>query len=83
MEGISSLLALNPFREIDPMESYESFDSHQYLSVDREYAECFFGWNRLEEEKGEGTVDYIYCIELVKEGNVFEIFDDENKEDDM
>ena len=46
-------------------------------------------WNCIEEEKREGTADYIYCIESVKEGdqdqdgNAFEIFDDENSEHDM
>ena len=61
---------VDPFREIDPKESYVSFEKHQqYLSADREYAEFFFAWNRLEEEKRDGTFDYIYCIESVKEGN--------------
>jgi hypothetical protein len=54
------------------MESYVNFVEHQqYLSADREYAECFFARNRLEEEKGEGIANdiYIYCIEFVKEGD--------------
>merc|ERR1719494_53086 len=87
MEGIIGLLASDPFQEIDSMESYISFEEHQqYLSADLEYAECFFAGNRLEEEKGEGTADDIHCIESVKEGdqdqdgNVFEIFDDENSQ---
>ena len=74
----------------DPIESYVSVEEHhRYLSADCEYAECFFAWNRLEEEKGEGTADSIYCIESLKEsdqdqdGNAFKIFDDENSEDDM
>ena len=42
------------------MNSYGSFEEHQqYLSADREYAECFFAWHCLEEEKGEGTPNYI------------------------
>ena len=67
------------------MESYVSFEEHQqYPSADREYAECFFAWKRIEAEKGEGTADYSYCIESVKEGdqdqdgNAFEIFEDKN-----
>ena len=49
MEGISSLSALDPFKEIDLMESYVSFEMHQqYLSADREYTEYFFVGNRLE-----------------------------------
>ena len=90
MEGISSLLALDPFQEIDLMESYVSVEEHQrYLSADCEYAECFFAGNHLGEEKGEGTIDDIYYIELVKEGdqdedgNAFEIFDNKNRKDDM
>ena len=52
------------------MESYVNFVEHQqYLSADREYAECFFAGNRLEEEKGEGTFIDIYYIESVKEGD--------------
>ena len=40
------LPALDPFQEIDPMESYVSFEEHQqYLSADREHAKCFFAWN--------------------------------------
>ena len=72
------------------MESYLSFEEYQhYLNADCKYAERFFAWNRLEEEKGEGTADYAYCIESVKQGdqdqggNAIEIFDDENNEDDM
>ena len=70
--GINSLPALDLFQEIYPMESYVNFVEHQqYLSADREYAECFFARNRLEEEKGEGIANdiYIYCIEFVKEGD--------------
>ena len=38
MEGISNLPALDPYQEIDPIESYVSFEEHQqYLSADREY----------------------------------------------
>ena len=49
MEGINSLPALDPFQEIDPMESYVSFEEHQqYLSADREHAKYFFAWNDLE-----------------------------------
>ena len=90
MEGISNLPALDPFQEIDPIESYVSFEEHQrYLSADREYAESFIAGNRLEEGKGEGTSDDIYWIESVKEGdqdqdgNAFEIFDDEKSEHAM
>ena len=82
--------ALDQFQEIDPMESYVSVEKHKrYLSADREYAEYFFAWDCLEEKKGEGTADYISCIESVKEGDqdqesiAFEIFDDKNREDDM
>ena len=81
--GVNSLPVLDPFKEIDPMESYVSFEEHQrYLSADREYAVCFIAGTRLEEGKGEGTADDIYWIESVKEGdqdqdgNAFEIFDD-------
>ena len=57
MQGISNLLALDPFQEIDPMESYISFEEHQqYLNADRKYAEFFFARNGLEEE-GEGTAN--------------------------
>ena len=90
MEGISNLPALDPYQEIDPIESYVSFEEHQrYLIADRKYAECFFAGNRLEEGKGEGTADDIYWIESVKEGdqdqdgNAFEIFDDEKSEHAM
>ena len=63
------LSALDPFQGIDPMESYVSFEEHQqYLSADREHAKCFFAWNGLEEEEGEGTVDDTYYIESVEEG---------------
>ena len=49
MEGINSLPALDPFQEIDPMESYVSFEEHQqYLSADRKYTECLFEGNGLE-----------------------------------
>ena len=90
MEGISNLPALDPYQEIDPIESYVSFEEHQrYLIADRKYAECFFAGNRLEEGKGEGTADDIYWIESVKEGdqdqdgNASEIFDDSKSEDAM
>ena len=90
MEGISNLPALDPYQEIDPIESYVSFEEHQrYLSADREYAVCFIAGTRLEEGKGEGTTDDIYWIESVKEGdqdqdgNAFEIFDDSKSEDAM
>ena len=90
MEVISSLPALDPFQEIDPLETYVSVEQHQrYLSADSEYAERFFAGNRLEEEKGEGTFIDIYYIESVKEGdqdrdgNDFEISDDKNRIDDM
>ena len=50
--GVSSCLALHPSQEIDPMESYVSFEEHQqYLSADCEHAKCFFAWNGLEEEE--------------------------------
>ena len=40
-DGVSSLPALDPFQEIDPMESYVRFEEHQkYLNADRKYAEC-------------------------------------------
>ena len=84
------LPALDPYQEIDLIESYIIFDEHQrYLSAYREYAECFFAGNCLEEGKGEGTADDIYWIESVKEGdqdqdgNAFEIFDDSKSEDAM
>ena len=90
MQGISNLPALDPFQEIDPMESYVSFEEHQrYLIADRKYAECFFAGNRLEEGKGEGTTHDIHWIESVKEddqdqdGNAFEIFDDEKSKPAM
>ena len=90
MQGISNLPALDPYQEIDPIESYVSFEEHQrYLIADRKYAECFFAGNGLEEEKREGTTDDMYYIEPVKEGdqdqdgNAFEIFDDESSEDNM
>ena len=59
---VSNLTALDPFQEIDPIESYVRFEEHkQYLSADREYAECFYAGKGLEEEdKGEGTADDIY-----------------------
>ena len=63
--------ALDPFQEIDPMESYSyiSFEEHQqYLSADHEHEKCFCAWNGLEEEEGEGTVDDTYYIESVEEG---------------
>ena len=71
MQGISNLPALDPYQEIDPIESYVSFEEHQrYLSADREYAAvCFIAGTRLEEGKGEGTADDIYWIEIVKEGD--------------
>ena len=48
MEGNISLLALDTFQEIETMESYVNFEKHQqYLSEDREYAECFFSGNCL------------------------------------
>ena len=48
MEGNISLLALDTFQEIETMESYVNFEKHQqYLSEDREYAECFFAGNCL------------------------------------
>ena len=90
MQGISNLPALDQLQEIDPMESYVSFEEHQrYLSADREYAVCFIEGTRLEEGKGEGTADDIYWIESVKEGdqdqdgNAFEIFDDEKSKPAM
>ena len=49
----------------------------------------FICGNRLEFEKGERIAHDIYCIGPVKEsdqdsdGNAFEIFYDENSEDDM
>ena len=61
------LPALDPFQVIDPIESYKE-EHQQYLSADREHAKCFFAWNALEEEEGEGTVDDIYYIESVEEG---------------
>ena len=60
-----------------------------FRNTDREYAECFFARNEPEEEEEEGIADDIYYIESVKEGNqeqysnAFEIFDNENIEDDM
>ena len=52
------------------MESYASFEEHQhYLNADSEHAKCFFTWNGLEEEDGEGTVDDIYYIEPTREGD--------------
>ena len=82
-----NLPALDPFQEIDPIESYVCFEEHQrYLSADREYAECFFVGNHLEEEKGKGTFDEIYHIKSVKEGNQDQdgnAFEDEKSEDDM
>ena len=70
MEGISNLPALDSLQEIDPMESYVSFEEHQrYLRADREYAVCFIEGTSLEEGKGEGTADDIYWIEIVKEGD--------------
>ena len=89
-DGISSLPVFDPFQEIDPMDSYVSFEEHrEHLTADREYAECFFVRNGLEKEKREGIADGIYYIESVEEsnkdqdGNAFEICDDENSEDDM
>ena len=68
--GVNSLPALDPFKEIDPMESYVSFKEHQqYLRADREHAKCFFSWNGLEEEEREETADDTYCIESVAEGD--------------
>ena len=70
MQGISNLLALDPFQEIDPMESYVSFEEHQqYLSAIREHAKYFFTCNGLEEGEEKGTVDDSYYIELVEEGD--------------
>ena len=61
---------IDPFREIDPMESYGSLKSTlQYLRADREHAKCFFSWNGLEEEEGEETADDTYYIESVVEGD--------------
>ena len=72
------------------MESYISFEEHQkYLSADCEFARMFLCGEQTKGRKGEGTAGDIYCIESVKEGdqdqdgNTFEIFDDENREDDM
>ena len=47
-----------------------SFEEHQqYLSADREHAKCFFAWNGLEEETGEGTVNDTYYTQTVEEGD--------------
>ena len=60
-----------------------------YLRADSKHAKCFFTGNDLKEEKGEGNVDEIYCIESVnkgdqdQDGNASEIFDDENSENGM
>ena len=55
--------AFDPFQEIDPMESYVSFEEHQqYLSADHEHVKCFFAWNSLEETEGEGTLNDTYYI---------------------
>ena len=68
--GVSSLSALDLFKEIDPMESYVSFKEHQqYLSADREHAKYLFVWKGLEEEEGEGTAGETYYIESVEEGD--------------
>ena len=54
-------------QDIDPMQCYVSFGEHQqYLSANREYAECFFAGNGLEEKEGNGTADDIYYIESVE-----------------
>ena len=57
------LPALDLFQDINPMESYVSFEEHQqYLSADRDHVKCFFAWNSLEETEGEGTVNDTYYI---------------------
>ena len=78
------------FQDIDPLESYVTFEKHQqYFSAGREYAECFSARNDLVEEKGEVTADDIYYIESAKEGdqdqekNAFEIFSDKNSKGNM
>ena len=79
--------ALDPFQV---MEFYLSLKEHQqYLRAESEHEKCFFTGNYLKEKKGEETVDDIFCIESVKkgdqdqDGNVSEIFEDENNEDDI
>ena len=69
MEGISNLPALDPFQEIDPIESYESFKVCRIFlcgTADDIY------W--IESVK-EGDQD--------QDGNAFEIFEDEKSEDAM
>ena len=78
----ASAVCQRPFQVVGFYLSLE--EDQQYLLAYCEYAEWFFTGNDLEEEKGEGNVDEIYCIESVnkgdqdQDGNASEIFDDEN-----
>ena len=49
------------------MESCVSFEEHQqYPSANREYVECFFAGNGLEEEEVDGTADDIFRVDKVR-----------------
>ena len=89
IEGrVSSLSSLDPFQDIDPMESDVSLEEHQqYLGEDRGYSTCFIAENSNEENDTHTTND-IYHMETEEEGkkdenrNIFEILDDGISEDD-
>ena len=81
--GADNLPTLDPFQDIDPMESHVDFENHQeYLTEERDYSTCFIVEGTQEEDDDDADDEYYEESVEDNERNVFSIFDDEVSDDE-